>query len=123
MRTSMLCVSVLVLAMTGAARAQLGLARLALAAGGDRASLRSWKHHLDAGTRRGMEERAALRARTPEGARRITLKSAPGQARPMRATVTDSGAIAVPMLERDPMGGGPAGRGGGKGKSGKKKPR
>ena len=89
MRTSMLGVAILVLAMTGAADAQFGLARFAAAVSDDRAAVRVWKHHLDAGTRRDIAERAAARSRTPDGARRITLKSEPTPAQQKRVTVTD----------------------------------
>lgn len=123
MRTSMLGVAILVLAMTGAANAQVTLARLGALSSEERAAIRVWKHHLDAGTRRDIAERAAARSRTPDGARRITLKSEPAATQPKRATVTDGGTLAAPMLERNPMGGGPAGRGVPKSKGAKKKPR
>jgi len=123
MRTSMLGVAILVLAMTGAADAQFGLARFAAAVSDDRAAVRVWKHHLDAGTRRDIAERAAARSRTPDGARRITLKSEPTPAQQKRVTVTDGGTLAAPLLDRNPMGGGPAGRGTPKAKAAKKKPR
>lgn len=123
MRTSMLGVAILVLAMAGTANAQFGLARFAAAIGDGRASFRAWKHHLDVDTRREIAERAAARTNTPEGARRITLRSEPTAAQPKRATVTDGETLAAPMLERNPMSGGPAGRGAPKSKGTKKKPR
>ncbi len=123
MRTALLSVAVLVLAMTGAAHAQFGLARFVAVVNDDRAAFRAWKHHLDAGTRRDIAERAAARGRTPDGARRITLRSEPTAAQPKHATVTDGGTLAAPMLERNPMIGGPAGRGVPKSKAAKKKPR
>lgn len=120
MRTSAIAAAVLMLALAGAASAQLGLARFSACADGDRAAIRAWKHHLDMGTRRSIADRAAIRERTPDGARRITLRSEPKGDLPRKATVTDGGVLAAPMLERNPMSGGPAGRGASKAK---KKPR
>lgn len=120
MRTSTIAAATLVLALAGAASAQLGLARFAASSVDDRAAIRAWKHHLDAGSRRGIAERAAIRERTPDGARRITLKSDPRGDLPRKASATDSGVLAAPMLDRNPMAGGPAGRGTSKAK---KKPR
>ena len=120
MRTSTIAAATLVLALAGPACAQLGLARFAASSGDDRAAIRAWKHHLDAGSRRSIAERAAIRDRTPEGTRRITLKSDAKREPPRKATITDAGVLAAPMLERNPMAGGPAGRGTSKAK---KKPR
>ncbi|MFO0834893.1 MAG: hypothetical protein U0638_07970 [Phycisphaerales bacterium] len=120
MRTSAIAVAVLMLGLAGAASAQLGLARFAASVDGDRAAIRAWKHHLDMGTRRSIAERAAIRDRTPDGAHRITLRSEPKADLPRRATVSDGGVLAAPLLERNPMSGGPAGRGTSKAK---KKPR
>ncbi|NUQ51416.1 MAG: hypothetical protein HUU19_01810 [Phycisphaerales bacterium] len=120
MRTSTMAAATLVLALAGAASAHLTLARFAASSGDDRAAIRAWKHHLDAGSRRSIAERAAIRDRTPEGTRRITLKSDAKREPPRKATITDAGVLAAPMLERNPMAGGPAGRGTSKAK---KKPR
>lgn len=110
MRFSSLCGVLLVLAMSSAASAQMGLARLSAAASGDPGAFRAWKHELDVSNRKDIAERAERRAANVSTGRRITLESAPQRAAPMRVSVSGAGEIEHPALNRDPMSSGPAGR-------------
>jgi hypothetical protein len=56
-----------------------------------------------------------------ESSRRISLESSAGEVRPPKVSANDTGGLAAPALERDPMAGGPAPLGG-KAKAGKALP-